>query len=256
MRKAVELESLQQLNLSPRTASHLERKFSSLYEMVLYGRQMAYNYRIYSQFVKRPNKYNLELIFALEEAEFTHPVDDLTRTLNVNKLYKAVYTDFSNDFFEDISELSVYDYEELQIITDDELKSIKSVIDKFFDEEERLFLLYRYGLTRGGLAHTFNNTKQFFNLSRARAMKIETEALRKLGTRNLLPPIFDSPGGAEDDEYIDLLINKLSSTDEDDESEFKKELLEELECMAATPFKSSKKAQEYLRKHGVDNDCD
>ena len=186
VRKAEEINVLEELDFSPKTREYLEKNFYALDEVIMYGRQKAYLIRLKE--TRHVKKWLMELIEVLEEGGFCYDTQDLARTFNVHRLYRAVYGDV-DQFYEGVGDLYVNsEYESVRIITENELRQVQNVIDRL-DDEEYMFIVYRYGLSDDNTPHTFEATRYFYNLGKKAAMSIETEALEKL--RGRLPQLFD-----------------------------------------------------------------
>ncbi len=185
VRKAEELK-IGELQFSARTAEHLAKHFCLLDEVVLYGRQKAYPVRLKN--VKYAKKWLMELIEVLEEEGFCYDTQDLTRTFNAHRLYRAVYGDTDKFYYEINDVCTNLEYENLRIITTDEFRQIQNVVDRL-DDEEYMFIAYRYGISDDNASHTFEAVRYFLNLNKKTATDIEKEALEKL--RGRLPQLFD-----------------------------------------------------------------
>ena len=185
-RKAIGI-TFDDLDLDPRTRGYLERNFCSATDAILDGRWMAYTKSMRPRPDKRMNKWALDLIAVLEKEGFVRPASDFTLTFNINRLYTDVYDDLDIatgfDYFDNEG------YENFLSITEDEYRAVTKVLKESLTEDEKEFISFHYGLSRGGLSHTFTNTRNLFGLTERQATTLELSALAKLREQDLLPKI-------------------------------------------------------------------
>lgn len=187
IRKAAEVCSFSDLDINPKTRGYIERNYPTIAGAIMDGRWIAYSRNTYLK-TKKLHKWTMDLLSALDEGGFIRPASDFTLTFNVNRLYTSVYNEL--DLPTGFDYLDNESYENFQPITDDEYKAVKAVLNRFLDDEERDFLSYYYGLSRGGLSHTFTSTRNLFGLTEGQAANLELSALSKLRERDLLPQIY------------------------------------------------------------------
>lgn len=237
-----------EVELSARTKNFIRRNYPDPAELVLMARRFNFQRGISLTRPRSTPKWLLELSGALEKAGYIYPAFDLLMTFNTNRLYRAVYSELFLEFPTDIGQLDNRRYESLQIITEDEFDEVIEAVREELNEEQESYIHYRYGLYRRGVSHSAETTKFFFGYTMRNATMFEEDALRILRSKNALPAIYEEPELSENDTYIEKLITELEGfISEKDERGITVRLVEELQLMAKSPYRSAVKAQEYLR---------
>lgn len=196
IRKAETLKSLDELNLPARTRTYLKKSGDSLDELIKYGRELA----IFSDNLKPYPKYRIELVSALDEAGFIR--HDLSLTNRVVDLY--IWVDehplWSNSKADERPRDWLFDnenYETIEAVTDEQVRSIIEVISDVLTPKERAIVISHFGLE--GTKVRFDQISEMLNLPRERILhmlRIAVEKLRSATKRyyadcyHPLPPLY------------------------------------------------------------------
>ena len=156
IKKAEELNSLDELGLSAKTCSFLSRRFDSIEDVVKEGRVAAFEQRKSSEY---KCKWQAEVVPALNDASFIRPADDFIMTFNVAHLYETVYQDLKDNFITSIKQLSNREYESFIGISDYGISCLKSSLaDQLSDLGYKVICLC-FGL-EDGEPRTFGNVRK------------------------------------------------------------------------------------------------
>ncbi len=233
VRKAETLKSIDELNVSARTRSFLEKHFDSIDSIIKYGRNLVYNYII----IDSP-KWESELASAIKEAGLVRPRTDFTRSFRIGLLYAFIFWDNREDFIWHIDQLSNEQYESFVGMSDEDIESVKLSLCDRLKEREYAVICRRFGLD-GDETQDFESVAQYFQITRERVRQIEAKALRKLKNYNTLPALFDAP----------IELNDVASSLKSELDEFfnrERELSKRLERLEKLPFKYSDAAGEQI----------
>lgn len=179
IRKASELNSLEELGLSTRTCNKIKKNNVSLTELVRQGRIDAYNlYKLQTQ----PAQWRLEVAKALDKAGFIrHDIEkeDLLILGNFRKTYFKFLPSHQaliGEIQDLCSKNSVYEGPLLSY--DDQVRTILRTIEPCTEREQKVVKL-RMGIGCS-TPQTLEQVARFFNVTYGRARQIEAGAKRKL----------------------------------------------------------------------------
>ena len=140
VKKASELKSLDELNISARARTNIRKKYAP----EEYGKLIAYGRELYAEFERDPKKkdeslkWELELVSALDEAGYIR--QDLTmRTWNIVWFYASV---FGKAFFDIFYDDCVY--ETIPNASDEVVNQIMDVVSGLKEREAKAILI-RFG---------------------------------------------------------------------------------------------------------------
>ena len=151
VRRAAELKSLNELNLSVRTRKYIEQKKYSLDELVKEARDAAHYATRQPKF--RMWKWCAEMVIALDEAGYIrHDIDE--RTFLVNMLYYDIArkrsTPNPTKYAMCYASIKTNEqYEDFTIVTDEEVARIISTVEENLTGMENTLIKLRYGLEDG-----------------------------------------------------------------------------------------------------------
>lgn len=244
IKKVEDLKSLNELHLSKRTISYIERKGLSVEDVVLLGRQYKWN-KEHGQNAKEYTWLE-EVADALEKAGFIR--HDITpRTFLVDALYATVYesVDHISSVPTCIESLKTNrEYELFQNITDEQFNTVMESIDNTCTERGAEIIKLRFGL-KDGRKWDLEEVAKRFEVTTMRIRQIEAKTLRMLKQKNRLQVVFDSPEGSE---AVDKLIDELTELQQDPAFKKEAELRQKLLSLAQSPFSYSRRAERYLRE--------
>ena len=245
VRKAKALESLDELNLSARTRTYLEKNFYSIDDVIKHGRCLVYDFGSVDS-----SKWESELTSAVKEAGLIRPKTDFARSFRIGFLYASIFWDSKEGFVWRIDQLSNEQYESFVGISDEGIESVKLSLCDRLKEREYAVICRRFGLD-GDEGYDLESVAQYFRITRERVRQIEAKALRKLKSRNTLPAIFDAP--IELNDTIRNLKSELDELREDPIFKREREILARLECFGKIPFRYSDEIKKQL---GLDEQLD
>lgn len=231
VRKAETLKSLDELNVSARTRTYLEKNFDSIDDVIKHGRCL-----VYGSGSVDTSKWESELTSAVKEAGLIRPKTDFARSFRIGFLYAAIFWDNKEDFIWCIDQLSNEQYESFVGVSDEDVESLRLSLCDRLTEKEYEVICRRFGLD-DDKGQGLESVAQYFQVTRERVRQIEAKALRKLKNRNTLPALFDAPI-----ELNDMIRNLKSELDElHKDPIFKREceLLMKLERMKKLPLRYS-----------------
>lgn len=240
VRKAEELMSPDQLNLSERTRMYLDKNFDSIDTMVKSGRILAFEHDEGILKVEHSLKWEQELESALREAGFIRPAKDFATTFCINALYSAVYVSYKEMFITSISQLSNREYENFKSLNKKEIKRIKTALSDQLTEDQYAVICSRFGLLD-------NKPKSLAKVSRqlgidgVRVRQIETRALKVLRYKvaeheRPLPALINATSEVND--AVNKLKDELCALRESPVFRREREILAELDHMQRAPFKN------------------
>lgn len=182
VRKANELESLDELNLSKRTRAYIEKREIPLDELVLMAREATYRPE------RRRCKWLKELITALDKAGFIrHDLSPEQRfkTQRVMSFYRLLgvpdirWKSLDNDIYEKFQPITEQEYEEV-------VATIESVLPYWQLE------VFKHCSGFDGFGRmSMSQVADYCGISYDRTRRIMVQATRKLCcNRHLFPPLF------------------------------------------------------------------
>lgn len=238
VRKAETLNSLDELIVSARTRTYLEKNFDSIDDVIKYGRHYVYDSGIVS-----PKKWESELAIAVKEAGFIRPKMDFARSFCIGFLYSVIFLDNREAFIWHIDQLSNEQYESFVGVSDEDIENVKlSLYDRLTDREYKV-ICRRFDLD-GDEGCDLESIARYFQTTRDRVRQIEAKAIRKLRFRNTLPALFDAP--IELNDMISNLKSELDELHRDPIFKRECELLMKLDRMKKLPLRYSDAAGRQL----------
>lgn len=239
IKKAISLKSLDELELKQQTRNSIQDK--PLIQIVAIGRHT--NYHLKKDPKAKFPKWRQELSVALDKAGFIrHDIDD--KTLNVGKLYKCAFREYSEEIvgvFEDL--LEPEKYENFQPITKGQFEAVKFALKGILSEREYEVIILWFGLKDG---KTWPREAIAFQLGLPveRIRQTIAKSIRKITTnRSKLPHLFYSDIG---EESVNNLIRQLNILHKDPIFKREAELRAELREFSHSPFTYAEKATAYL----------
>ena len=200
VRKAETLKSLDELNLSTRTKTYLEKNFDSIDEIISEGRHDAFMQDLGLLTEDKAPKWNLELISSLRKAGFIRPATDFLMTFHVSTLYRAVYKEWG-DFFPatSIGQLSSEQYETFVGLSTQCIEDVRSFLQIRLSMRECEVISLRFGLDCTGIYQDLESIGRRLQITRERVRQLEAKALRRLRHPEVtLPAIFEAPSNLEE----------------------------------------------------------
>ena len=240
VRKAEDLMSPDQLNLSERTRMYLDKNFDSIDTMVKYGRILAFEYDEGISKIEHSPKWKRELESALREAGLIRPAKDFATTLCINALYSAVYMSYEEMFITSISQLSNREYENFKSLNKKEIERIQTALSDQLTEDQCAVICSRFGLL-DNKPKSFAKVGQQLGIDGARVRRIEMMALKILRHKvakheRPLPALINATSDVND--IVDKLKNELCELRESPVFRREREILAELRYMQRAPFKN------------------
>ncbi len=242
VRKAEELRSLDELNLSTRTRNYLKKHFDSIDEIVMEGRVDTYEMSRGIQLTDKAPKWKLELVSALKDMGFIRPAEDFVMSFNIASLYAVVpflgwriYPDYNSEFITSIGQLSNVQYEAFRSLTEEEIEEVKSCIGQRLTAKESEVIYYRFGFN-GDSIRDLESVSRHLNVTRERVRQIEMKAIRKLmHPITKLPAVFDATDKMN--KNAEKLNDELEELYKSPAFVRANEITQELEYMKRLPFK-------------------
>ena len=264
VRKSVTLSSLDGLNVSVRTKNYLKNAFSSLQELVWYGRHMAYLFAEGLRKREKSYKSTLELVDALEKAGFIRQ-DITANSFSIGRLYRSIYKDVDDNAslprgIDDFGasywkvgkkhiEYSVdykqanQNYEEFKNPSTDLIKQVDVALKLSLDSLEYEVMASRYGFEDGKM-QSLALVARKQHVTSERIHQIESRALRKLKLENRLPSIL-KPSDEQDAE-VNGIIAEIELIHQDPLFQRESMLMNRLQEIAKSPYSCAEKAKKYL----------
>ena len=233
VRKAETLKSLDELNVSARTRTYLEKKrnFDSIDDVIKHGRCLVYDFGSVDS-----SKWESELTSAVKEAGLVRPKTDFARSFRIGFLYASIFLDNKEDFIWHIDQLSNEQYESFVGMSDEDIENVRLSLCDRLTERECEIICRRFGLD-GDEGYDLESVAQYFQVTREHVRQIEAKALRKLRNRNTLPALFDA--SSELNAAIRDLRSELDELHQDPVFKRERELLTKLERMKKLPLRYS-----------------
>lgn len=180
VRKAEELNSLRELELSRKTMSLLIRKDIPMGDLIMLGRKASIQFEAYPESLLTTPNWKNDLVEALDKAGFIRH-DLCWETYRVLKLYSVVLG-IEHPLFLNAG------YEGIEPVTQEQLSYIIRRINSDLTGREAELIGLRFGLD--GLDELdMNELAAHFSITRERARQIEAKALRKMRAWSTLPSI-------------------------------------------------------------------
>ena len=206
VKKAVTLSSIEELNMSARTKKYLNNAYSSLQEIIWYGRHTAYLFSEGLRKREKSNKSTRELVDAFYEAGYIRS-DINANSFSVGRLYRSIYKDVADNkimprgiddfcsaywkkdgknimYFVDYEQAN-RNYEEFKNPSANLIKQVDMALKLSLDELEYAILAYRYGFEDDKM-HSLAQVARVHHVTSERIHQIESRAFRKLKAKKYL----------------------------------------------------------------------
>lgn len=258
-RKAAELQSLDELNLSRSTERYLKKYYQALPEIIWQGRYTAYLVDRDGSYIRKTPKYLLELAAALDKKGYLRH-DFTANSFTINLLYMTVhydlmrgepavvgFEDFCKIFREDQTfsidyVLGNQNYESYQNPTTSQCKKIQAGIRGCLTGKEFQVISKMYGL-EGRVMSVFETAIEQ-GVSSNRIRQTEDLAIRKIRSARALPSIL-KPSETQA-KSVDDIIDRLKTLRQDPLFQEEFVLRQELRKITFTPYECAEKAKEFL----------
>ena len=258
-RKAAELQSLDELNLSRSTERYLKKYYQALPEIIWQGRRTAYLVDRDESYIRKTPKYLLELAAALDQKGYLRH-DFTANSFTINLLYMIVHHDLMREEpvvveFEDFCKVFKDDltfsidytfgnlhYETYQNPTTSQCRKIQAGIRVCLTEKEFQVISKWYGLE--GKVMTVREIAIDQGVSSNRIGQTEALAIRKIRSARALPSIL-KPSEAQT-KTVDDIIDRLKALRQDPLFQEEFVLRQELRKITFTPYECAEKAKEFL----------
>ena len=258
-RKATELQSLDELNLSKPAERNLKKYYKTLSEIIWQGRRTAYLVDRDESHVRKVPKYLLELAATLDREGYLRH-DFTANSFTINLLYTTVhyelmrerpevveFEDFCKIFREDQTSSVDYEfgnlnYETYQNPTTSQCRKIQAGIRGCLTEKEFQVVSKWYGLE--GKVMTACKIAIDQGVTSNRIRQTEALAIRKIRSARALPSIL-KPSEAQA-KTVDDIIDRLKALRQDPLFQEEFVLRQELRKITFTPYECAEKAKEFL----------
>lgn len=258
-RKAAELQSLDELNLSRSTERYLKKYYQALPEIIWQGRLTAYLVDRDGSYIRKAPKYLLELAAALDREGYLRH-DFTANSFTINLLYMTVHYDLMREKpevveFEDFCKVIKDDqtfsidytfgnlnYETYQNPTTSQCRKIQAGIRGYLTEKEFQVVSKWYGLE--GKVMTVREIAINQGVTSNRIIQTEALAIRKIRSARALPSIL-KPSEAQA-KTVDDIIDRLKALRQDPLFQEEFVLRQELRKITFTPYECAEKAKEFL----------
>lgn len=259
VRKAAELQSLDELNLSKPAERNLKKYYQALPEIIWQGRYTAYLVDRDGSYIRKTPKYLLELAAALDREGYLRH-DFTANSFTINLLYMTVHHDLMREKpevveFEDFSKafkddqtfsidytLGNLSYETYQNPTTSQCRKIQAGIRGCLTEKEFQVISKWYGLE--GKVMTVYEIAIDQGVTSNRIRQTEALAIRKIRSARALPSIL-KPSEAQT-KTVDDIIDRLKALRQDPLFQEEFALRQELRKITFTPYECAEKAKEFL----------
>ena len=258
-KKAAELQSLDELNLSKSAERYLEKYYQTLSEIIWQGRRTAYLVDRDGSYIRKTPKYLLELTAALDQKGYLRH-DFTANSFTINLLYMIVHHDLMREEpvvveFEDFCKVFKDDqtfsidytfgnlhYETYQNPTTSQCRKIQAGIRGCLTEKEFQVISKWYGLE--GKVMTVREIAIDQGVSSNRIGQTEALAIRKIRSARALPSIL-KPSEAQA-KTVDDIIDRLKALRQNPLFQEEFVLRQELRKITFTPYECAEKAKEFL----------
>ena len=259
VRKANELQCLDELSLSKPAERCLKKYYQTLPEIIWQGRRTAYLVDRDRSYIRKAPKYLLELAVALDKKGYLRH-DFTANSFTVNLLYMTVHYDLMreepvvvgfDDFckaFKDDQAFSIdyvignQNYETYQNPTTSQCRKVQAGIRGCLTEKEFQVISKWYGLE--GKVMTVREIAIDQGVSSNRIGQTEALAIRKIRSARALPSIL-KPAEAQA-KTVDDIIDRLKALRQDPLFQEEFVLRQELRKITFTPYECAEKAKEFL----------
>lgn len=218
--------------------AYLESNFSSIGDIIKYGRCLAYDSESTTF-----SEWETELVNAVKEAGFVRPKTDFARSFNIGSLYADIFGfyDGFDGFIRRIDQLSNEQYESFVGMSDETIERVKLSLRTVLTERqyEVIYLLYGLGDSE---RQTPKTIAQRLQISVSSVYNTKTYAESHLRRYNTLPALFDA--SIELNETLYNLKIELDELRKDPVFERERELLRKIAVMRKKPFKYSDALEE------------
>ena len=259
VRKANELQCLDELSLSKPAERCLKKYYQTLPEIIWQGRRTAYLVDRDRSYIRKAPKYLLELAVALDKKGYLRH-DFTANSFTINLLYMTVHYDLMREKpevveFEDFCKIFKEDqtfsidyvlgnqnYESYQNPTTSQCKKIQAGIRGCLTGKEFQVISKMYGL-EGRVMSVFETAIEQ-GVSSNRIRQTEDLAIRKIRSARALPSII-KPSEAQA-KSVDDIIDRLKALRQDPLFQEEFVLRQELRKITFTPYACAEKAKEFL----------
>lgn len=259
VRKANELQCLDELSLSKPAERCLKKYYQTLPEIIWQGRRTAYLVDRDRSYIRKAPKYLLELAVALDKKGYLRH-DFTANSFTVNLLYMTVHYDLMreepvvvgfDDFCKVIKDDQTFsidytfgnlNYETYQNPTTSQCRKIQAGIRGCLTEKEFQVVSKWYGLEGRVMSACEIAIGQGISSNRIR--QTEDLAIRKIRSARALPSIL-KPSEAQA-KTVDDIIDRLKALRQDPLFQEEFVLRQELRKITFTPYTCAEKAKEFL----------
>lgn len=273
LRNETEIKTLESLEMSARTKSYFLNRFSSIDEIIFFGRNKAYILSCNPEKTeeKAENKSTLELISALDKAGYIR--HDITyMSFMVSRLYRCIFSEIDETeapadvrdlCIERVSKIGGNEtyhianykkgnerYDRFENPTEEHLDNIRRVMKDLITGREYDVIAFILGL-EDGIPHTFEQAADQFGVNIYRIQQIRARGFRKMRrARVAIPAVLPS---VRELQNVDQIIEELEELRKDPIFKREEELICRLRDISAKPFIGAAKARAYLEEEDSDH---